>query len=164
MNGRHLLLIVCLFAATVSGLAGCGYTLKKPPLFETVRLGRFENRTFEPALQDRFCEALTHALMKNGIRVNSGADYEIHGSMNRLNVRSVAEQDDVAVQYEVTIMGSFFLTGPDGDTRELSGSGKFIVSFPGQGALEEVVAKKEGAIMEALENISAEIVDSIVNE
>lgn len=156
---------VLLTAALVAVfLLGCGYSLVRPPM-ASVKLGKIENRTYEPKLQDRFYEALSASLSENGIRISRASGHEIHGSINSLNLRITAEQDDVAAQYEVKVKGRFYLTGPDGESRELSGGGgEFIVSFSGQGDIEYVLSYRDKAVEEALKNISDALVDSIIND
>lgn len=143
--------------------AGCGYSLRKAPPVDSVRLGGIVNNTYEPRLSDFLYEALSLELAKNGIRVDAKAGHSIRGSIDNVALRGTAEKGGVTVQYEVTIEGSFFLVSPDGSERPLRKSGVFIVTFGGTGALERLFASKELALKRALENMSREIVASIIH-
>jgi hypothetical protein len=142
---------------------GCGYHIRKAPSVDSVRLGRIVNNTTEPKLQDRLYESLLLSLMKNGIRIKNSAQYELKGSIDDIELRGTAEADGVAIQYEVRISGDFVLKGPDGKARKLRSRNVFIVTFGSTGALEDVIAQKETAIMTALDNMASEIVTSIIH-
>jgi hypothetical protein len=156
---RILAVVICF-----SLLAGCGYSIKKSMPVSSVRLGEIENRTSEAKLQDRFREILTHELMKNGIRVSGKSEHEIHGFIGDLKLKGSAEAEDVTVVYEVTVGGSFFLRGPDGEDRPLKSEGEFIVDFSSSGELSNVMSQKEIAIRKALEDIAEELVDSLIHD
>ena len=144
--------------------AGCGYNIRRKPPVDSVRLGRIVNNTTEPKLQDRLYEALSLSLMQNGIRIENSSQYEIKGSIDGIKLRGTAEEDGVAIQYEVSISGNFVLIGPDGKARELRSSDVFIVIFSSADPLlERVIAQKEAAIKRALNNMATEIVTSILH-
>jgi uncharacterized lipoprotein YajG len=161
MRIRSLIPVLLVSAALLSG---CGYSIKRSLPVKSVRLGRVENRTYEAKLQDRFYEALTRELTKNGIRVSKGAEHEIHGRIDALRLKSSAEQDELTVLYEITIDGEFFLKGPGGSEKRLKGTGEFIVTFTSSGELAKVMSNKETAIRQVLEDIAEEIVDSIIHD
>lgn len=162
-----LLVIASVLAAAVLAaaiFAGCGYSLRKAPPVDSVRLGVIVNNTYEPRLSDFLYEDLSLELTKNGIRLGGGSGYSIRGSIDDVSLRGTAEKDGVTVQYEVTIEGSFFLVNPDGSEQPLRKSGVFIVTFGGAGALERLFASKELALRRAIENMSREIVASIIHQ
>ena len=53
-------------------VSGCGYKFQGRATlpFDSVRIGRIENRTFEPKLEDKLQKALADELIKNGISVS----------------------------------------------------------------------------------------------
>jgi hypothetical protein len=156
--------VVCFIVLALLVLpAGCGYHIRKAPSVDSVRLGRIVNNTTEPKLQDKLYESLSLSLMKNGIRIKNSAEYELKGSIDDIEIRGTAEADGVAIQYEVRISGNFVLIGPDGKTKKLRNSNVFIVTFGTTGAMEHVIAQKETAIMISLDNMSSEIVTSILH-
>ena len=147
-----MLLALCLF--------GCGYTLhgKAALPFNEIQIERIENRTLEPKLQDRFHRVITEEFLKHGVTISPNADYKLSGTINFFEMYVLAERD-VAVEYEVVMRGDFKLVGPSGDTKDIKGVGSpFIVSFPGSGLLEDVLALKERASERALKDMATEIV------
>ncbi len=148
---------LCLFA--------CGYTLHNRTNlpFASIQIERIENKTFEPKLQDRLYQALTEEFLKNGISVSLKADYKLSGTINRFELNILSGRKGVAVEYEAIIRGDFRLTNPSGDTKDFKNIGSpFIVSFPGAGLLEEVLAFKEVASEKAVEDIAMEIVGTLM--
>jgi hypothetical protein len=143
-------------------LSGCGYSIQKSSSVDSVRLGKIENRSYEPKLEDRFYEALMVGLMKNGIRINENSGYTVMGTIDSFDLKSLAEREGLTVSYEVVIKGRFFLEGPDGKKRELRSRGVFIVSFSGGGRLETVLASRDEAIERALSDMSEAIAASII--
>jgi len=138
---------------------GCGYTLQGRDTlpFTSVKIGRIENRTFEPKLEDKFQKALADELIKNGIMISKSAGHVISGTINDLTLKPLSEKEGVASEYEVLIKARFFLTSPDGKVKELRNSGVFTVSFPGSGNIESIVAAKEQAAETAMRNLASEI-------
>ena len=151
-----MLLALCLF--------GCGYTLhgKAALPFDAIQIERIENRTLEPKLQDRFHRVITEEFLKHGVIISPNADYKLSGTINFFEMYVLAERD-VAVEYEVVMRGDFKLVGPSGDTKDIKGIGSpFIVSFPGSGLLENVLAFKELASERALRDMATEIVGILI--
>ncbi len=143
---------------------GCGYKFqgKETLPFETVKIGKIENRTFEPKLEDKLNKALVDELSKSGFIISSNSKHAINGVINAFRLKPLAEKDKVAVEYEVIIEGKFTLTMPDGTIKELRNSGAFIVSFYADGNLNELVASKENAAESALKSLAAEIRAGII--
>jgi len=168
---RHLNRLTCSMLIALCSvlyafcLAGCGYTLHSRTAlpFDSVQIERIENRTLEPKLQDRLHRALTEEFLKNGITVLPSADYKLSGTINRFELHVLSEKRGVAVEYEAVIKGDFRLKGPSGDTKDMKNIGSpFIVSFPGSGVLEDVLAFKELASEKAVKDIAMEIVGILI--
>ena len=145
-------------------LSGCGYTLQGRDTLPltSVKIGRIENRTFEPKLEDKFQKALADELIRSGIMISKNAGHVIIGTIYDLKLRPLAEKEGVASEYEVIIKANFFLTFPDGKVKELRNSGVFNVSFSGSGNIENIVAAKEQAAETAMRNLASEIRAGIV--
>lgn len=152
---------VLLLLAGCLVLVACGYAVQKSPI-ESVRIGKIENRTFEPRLEDHLSEALASALLRNGIDIDGRSPYTVEGTIDTFELRSLSEKEGVAIRYEVIIKGRFYLVDSEGATRELRNRGVFIVSFPSEEALGTVLALKEEAAIRALEDMSEEIAASII--
>ena len=152
-----LLFALCLF--------GCGYTLhtKASLPFDSIQIERIEDRTFEPKLQDRLYRALTEEFLKNGISVSPSADYRLSGTINLFELNILSEKEGTAVEYEAVIRGDFRLISPSGDTKDFKNiCSPFIVSFPGSGPLEDVLAFKEVASEKAVKDMAMEIVGILI--
>lgn len=143
---------------------GCGYTLQGRDTLPltSVKIGRIENKTFEPKLEDKFQKALADELIRNGIMISKSAGHVISGTINDFSLKPLSEKEGVASEYEVIIKARFFLTSPDGKVKELRNSGVFTVSFSGSGNIENIVAAKEQAAETAMRNLASEIRAGIV--
>ncbi len=157
-----LFLILIIF---FSQFSGCGYAIhKKSELpFDAIQITRIENKTLEPKLQDRLYNAITAEFLKQGISVQKNTGYKLNGTIKKFELKVLSEKSDVAVEYEVTIIGDFKLIDPDGKTKEFKNIGSpFIVSFSGTGLLNELIANKENITEKAVKDMAADIVATII--
>jgi hypothetical protein len=144
---------------------GCGYALhgRASLPFDEIQIGKIENRTLEPKLQDKLYRALTEEFLKQGITVYSGAGYKISGTIHQFELRLLSEKEDIAKEYEVIIRGNFTLVDPSGNAREYKDIGSpFIVSFSGPDRLNELLASKELASERAIRDLAGEIVAALM--
>jgi len=156
------LFIVSSLLLTVSG---CGYSLhtKASLPFQSIRIMRIENKTVEPKLQDRLYKALTEEFLKEGITVSPQAGYKLSCTIYHFELKILAEESNVATEYEVIIKGNFELTDPSGKKKEFKDIGApFIVSFAGAGPLDELLASKEVASDTAIKDMATEIVGVLI--
>lgn len=151
---RFVSAILCLLF-----IAACGYKIQGRDTlpFETVKIGMIENRTYEPKLEDKFHKALADELLRNGFVLSKNAKHVITGVIHGFKIKPLTEKDKIAFEYEVIISGNFYLTYPDGRTKELRNSGAYTVSFSASGNLQNITASKESAIETAMKNLSSEI-------
>jgi hypothetical protein len=159
-----LLIAVCFMLCALC-LFGCGYTLHSSSSlpFDAVRIGKIENKTVEPKLQDMLYQALTEEFLKHGISVSSTAEHEISGVIDQFDLRLVAEKEDVAAEYEVIMKGNFSVINPAGERQEFVNiSSPFLISFSGFGTLNELLALKEKASESAVREIALTIVAAII--
>jgi hypothetical protein len=155
--------IVLLFTVYCSlfAVCGCGYTIhgKASLPFDAIQIGTIGNKTFEPKLQDRLYQALTEEFLRQGVSVSPVAGNKITGSINRFDMRVIAEKGDIAADYEVIITGDFKLSDPAGKEQEFKNIGSpFIVSFSGTGPMADMIASKEAASDKAIRNMASEII------
>jgi hypothetical protein len=144
---------------------GCGYTIhgKTSLPFDSIQIGKIENITVEPKLQDRLHETLTEEFLKQGIAVYPDAGYKLIGTINQFELRILSEKADIATEYEVLIKGDFKLIDPSGNIKEFKNIGSpFIVSFSGPGPLDELIASKELASEKAIRDMAMEIVAILI--
>jgi hypothetical protein len=160
---RSLLLFIV--SCSLVSLSGCGYSIhtKASMPFQSIRIVRIENKTVEPKLEDKLYLALTEEFLKEGIAVSPDAVYKLSGTISRFELKVLAEESDVATEYEVIIKGSFILTDPSGKKKEFKEIGApFIVSFGGAGPLNELIASKEVASEKAIRDMATEIVGVLI--
>lgn len=144
---------------------GCGYTIHGKALlpFDSIQIGKIENTTLEPKLQDRLHKALTEEFLKQGIEVNPNAGYKLSGSINQFELRMLAVKSDIATEYEVIIKADFKVIDPSGNIKEFKNIGSpFIISFSGSGPLDELIASKELASEKAIKDMAMEIVAVLI--
>jgi hypothetical protein len=146
-------------------ISGCGYSLhtRSSLPFQSIQIVRIENKTVEPKLQDRLYNALTEEFLKEGIAVSPQAGYKLSCIIDHFELKLLAEQSNVATDYEVIIKGNFVLTDPSGKKKEFKDIGApFIVSFAGAGPLDELLASKEVASDRAIKDMATEIVGLLI--
>lgn len=146
-------------------LGGCGYTLQtRADLpFEAVSLGKIDNRTTEPKLQDRFNRLLAETLSEYGFLVTRSARYALEGEVTQFLLRPTVELSSVATQYEVIIRASFRLVDREtGRVTPVLADSPYITYFNSVGKLESVLAQKELSSRDALKNLSQAIVTTII--
>lgn len=159
---KMLLSVIFLFTMffLLLTLSGCGYKLygKVSLPFNSIKIDKIENRTFEPKLQDRLYKALVKEFLKHGVEVRQDAELKLNGVINTFEMRILSEKSDIASEYEVIIKGDFTLQSPSESSKEYKDIGSpFILSFTGSGRLEELVALKEIASEKAIEDMAMEI-------
>jgi hypothetical protein len=131
--------------------------------FESIRIGKIENTTVEPKLQDKLYQLLTEELLNQGIRLSPDAEYILNGKINVFELKVLSEKRGVATEYEVIIGGDFQLVMPSGDIEEFKKIGSpFIVSFKSEKLLEDVIANKESASEKALRDMAVEVVGNLI--
>jgi hypothetical protein len=144
---------------------GCGYTIhgKMSLPFASIQVGKIENTTLEPKLQDKLQMALTEEFLKQGISVNSDGEYKLSGKIYQFDLRVLSEKKDIATEYEVIIKGDFSLVDPSGNIKYFKNIGSpFIVSFQSSDMLEDVLALKEIVSERAIRDMAIEIVSILI--
>ena len=159
---RRTLLFVLLVSVLLT--AGCGYSVHGGSSlpFSEVRIGRIENRTLEPKLEDKLYQALVEEFARNGISVTPGAASSLSGVVNNYNMFSLSEKDDITVEYRVVVDADFLFRDADGKTREIKTALPFIVSFSGQGTMANLLANRDVAERQAMADIAMEIVGALI--
>jgi hypothetical protein len=165
-HGLRVPLAALLLCSVLSALCplGCGYALhnKASLPFGAIKIGKIENKTLEPKLQDRLYRTLTEEFLKQGVDVNAAAGYKIDGTIHDFALKILSEKSEAAVDYEVTVKADFILTDPSGNTREFKNvESPFIVSFSAPGSINDLIAAKEIASERAMKEIAVEIVAGI---
>jgi len=157
-------LLLFTFHFSLFTLIGCGYKLqgRESLPFQSVKIGKIENRTYEPKLEDKLKKALSDEFIRNGIMISGNADHVISGVIEGFELKPLSEKEGLAAEYEVIMKGKFFLTSPEGKVTQLRNSPVFIVSFYSTGSIQDIMASKESAITAALTSIASEIRAGII--
>jgi outer membrane lipopolysaccharide assembly protein LptE/RlpB len=165
MKKKDMMLFI--LAAAVIFAAGCGYSIhRKADLpFTEISIGKIENRTFEPKLQDKLRRALVEEFAKNGITVTPAAKTQLSGVIHEFKMVSLSERDDITVEYSVKMETDFTFRDSAGKVREIGRKGKglqFIISFGGSGALADTLAARDAAEQRAMADIALQVVGTLI--
>lgn len=157
MRSISTILILAALAASVA----CGYTIRRTPDIESVRIGPITNNTMEHGLEDTITDTLALYLMRSGIKVDSESAYAITGTIDDYSLLATAESGGVATYYNVTINGTFKLLRPDGTSGSLGSSSSFIVSFSADADMQNLMTNRAAANRSAIDNMASDIVAGI---
>ncbi|HMK42834.1 MAG TPA: LPS assembly lipoprotein LptE [Dissulfurispiraceae bacterium] len=147
-------------------LTGCGYTLQTRANlpFQEIDLGRIENKTAEPKIEDRMTRNLGDVLMEYGFALSPGARYRIEGEVRSFVLTVLSEVSLTAAQYQVTAtVGMRLVDTQTGKIVPIENiSSPYVTSFSASGRLENILAQKEIATNSALRDLSQRIVQQLV--
>lgn len=146
-------------------LSCCGYTIQTRANlpFDTISVGKIENKTLEPKLEDKFNLALSQQFAQYGFGVSSSARYRLDGEIDRFLLVPTTEVNLTATQYKIVLNASFILTDTEnGKKIPLIAGSPFITYFPATGRIEFIMAQKELAEVAALTNLSQTLVSNII--
>lgn len=147
---------------TMYGCSGYAIQTKANLPFDTIAVGRIENKTLEPKLQDRFIRSLAETFAEYGFSVSRSARYKLEGKITEFALQPLNEQNLVATQYQVVIKASFNLVDTStGRSVPLVAENPYITYFGTSDRLENVLAQKELSTNSALKNIAQEVARAI---
>jgi hypothetical protein len=161
---RYILLLLTVHCLLFT-LFGCGYTIQtKANLpFDTIAVGKLENKTFEPKLQDRLSRQLAETFLEYGFSISSSARYRLEGEITKFELEPLVEQSLVATQYKVVIKAYFRLIDTaSGKIIPLVEDSPFITYFSSAEKLQNVLAQKELSTISALKDISQAVARRII--
>lgn len=158
-----------LWAGLLTGLllSGCGYKVygHSDLPFTEIKIGKIENKTLEPKLQDKLYAALTEEFMKNGIMVSPYAGTKISAVLHKFDMPVFSEKSNIAVEYRILINADFTVEYKDGRKKELKKiDSPFIVSFssPESEDLASLLANKELLEERAMRDVAMRIVGALI--
>lgn len=146
-------------------IAGCGYSLhRKADLpFAEIRIGKIENLSHEPKLQDKLHKALVLEFTKNGISVTPNAGNVLSGVVRRFEMSSLSEKNDITVEYRITVDADFTYRDNDGNLREIRKvMSPFIISSSGPGEMTLLLGSRDLAEEKAAADIALGIVGALI--
>jgi outer membrane lipopolysaccharide assembly protein LptE/RlpB len=145
-------------------LGGCGYSVHRHASlpFGEINIGRIDNATIEPKLQDKLHRALTEEFTKQGILVTPDAQLKLTGSITGFDMISLSEKGGVTVEYQVIVDAHFTIADAQGKLREAKHiRSPFIVSFTGSD-LANLLADRDLAEERAMKDLSQELVGELI--
>lgn len=163
LKNRFTHLGLTLFLCSV--IAGCGYSIHRHAdlPFTEIKIGRIENKTLEPKLQDKLHRALTEEFLKQGISVEPEAELELKGIIHHFQMSGLSEKSGVIVEYQVNITADFSLTDQKGAVKKLKNiKSPFIVSFSGSQDLGLLLANRDLAEEKAARDVAMQIVRELI--
>jgi outer membrane lipopolysaccharide assembly protein LptE/RlpB len=158
-------LLLSLLLISVLMLPACGYSLHRQSdlPFTEIEIGRIENRTFEPKLQDKLHAALSEEFMKNGVMVNPGAGIRISAVIHAFEMTILSEKQDLVTEYRVNINTDFTVEDVNKKRTEYKNiSSPFIVSLTTPDDLGRLLGMKELAEKKALKDAAMRIVGGLI--
>ncbi len=160
-----LLLTACSLPLTFL-LSGCGYTIQSRSTlpFETISIGKIENTTAEPKLQDKCHVALAETFAQYGYDVSSFGRYRLQGVIYRFELIPTTEVNLAATQYQIVMKGSFKLIDTEsGKSIPLGADSPFITYFNANPTdpIEEIMTQKELAEAAAMANLAQTLVSLV---
>jgi outer membrane lipopolysaccharide assembly protein LptE/RlpB len=167
MRKRLTMLSVFLGLAYLAVLmtAGCGYSLhRKADLpFTEIRIGKIENLSLEPKLQDKLHKALVREFTKNGITVTPSVGNVLSGVVRRFEMSSLSEKKDITFEYKIVIEADFTYRDNDGNVRVTKKvMSPFIVSTAGSRDMGVLLGSRDVAEEKAMADIAMEIVGALI--
>jgi outer membrane lipopolysaccharide assembly protein LptE/RlpB len=145
--------------------SGCGYSLHRQAdlPFTEIRIGKIENRSLEPKLQDRLHKALVREFTKNGITVTPSAGNVLSGVVRKFEMISLSERKDITVEYRIIIDADFTYKDNEGKIREIKKLElPFIISSFASEDMSLLLGSREMATEKAVADIAMEIVGALI--
>lgn len=172
MNNRDQYLLknyylpVSLFLVLVFLLSGCGYAIqKKADLpFTEIYIGKLNNNTFEPKLQDKLHRTLAEGFSQYGFQVSPSSRYRLEGDITKFEIKTLSEKDLITTEYQIILFCNFRLINDEtGSITKIDGiTEPFVNYFIAKGRLENVLAQKEMALESSLRELSRELIRHII--
>ncbi len=162
---KGLLFILFTCHLSLIALFGCGYSIQRQANlpFDSISIGKIENRTVEPKLQDKFQRILTETFMEYGFRIEPLSRYVIEGSIISFDLKPLSEKSLIVTEYEVIIKANFILLDTKTNERiPINIRRPFVTYFDVLGRIEDILMHKEIATNRAIKDISLEITRSII--
>ncbi len=157
---------VALFLSFVFLLSGCGYSIQKKANlpFNDIYIGKLNNNTFEPKLQDKLHRVLTEGFIQYGFQISPSSRYRLEGDISKFEIKTLSEKDLVTTEYQILLFCNFRLIDTETGTitKVDSLTEPFVNYFVAKGRLENVLAQKEIATESSLRELSKELIRYIL--
>lgn len=150
---------------TVLMASGCGYSLhgRADLPFTEISMGKIQNLSLEPKLQDKLHKALVREFTKNGIAVTPSAGNVLSGIVRKFEMLSLSEKKDITVEYRIIIDADFTYKDTNGKVFEVKKlQSPFIVSSQGSKDMAALLGSRALAEDKAMSDIAMEIVGALI--
>lgn len=165
MRKRLTILLLGFVCLAVLMMTGCGYSVhRKADLpFTEIRIGKIENLSIEPKLQDKLHKALVKEFTRNGITVTPAAVNVLSGVVRKFEMSSLSEKKDITIEYKIVIDADFTYKDTDGKVLQMKKiSSPFIIASPGSRDMGVVLGSRDMAEDKATADIAMEIVGALI--
>jgi hypothetical protein len=145
--------------------SGCGYTLqtRQNLPFQEIELGRIQNLTHEPKLEDRLARALATTFPEYGIEISPSARYRMEADITGFELNVLSEQSLYAAEYQVRAITTVrIIDRQTNKVTTLSSSGPFVTYFRTTGGIEAVLAGKDLAVERGMRDIAQDILHRVI--
>ncbi len=157
----HLMIFIFL-------LSGCGYSIQKKSdiPFSDIHIGKINNNTFEPKLQDKLYRTLVGTFSEYGFNINPASRYRLEGDITKFEIKTLSEKELITTEYQILLFCNFRLIDTQtGSISNIEGvTDPFVKYFIAKGKLENVLAQKEIATESSLRDLSKELVRYIIHK
>lgn len=147
-------------------MSGCGYSVMKKfePPFNDIHIGKINNNTFEPKLQDKLYRMLAETFSEHGFVISSISRYRLEGDITKFELKTISEKDLITTEYLIQLFCEFRLIDTQtGSIVKIEGiTDPFTKYFSAKGKLEYALAQKEIAIESSMRDISRELIRNII--
>ncbi len=161
MNKLILLsLIACLFL-----MNGCGYTMQSRSNlpFHEIDLGRVENKTHEPKLEDRLARAIGSVFPEYGFDISPNSRYRLECDINAFTMSVLSEVGLTAAEYQIaTVVTIRLVDTGSGEITVIKPVSPFVTFFRSTGRLESVMAQKELATDRAMRDVAQRAAQELI--
>lgn len=143
---------------------GCGYSLHRQAdlPFTEIRIGKIENLSLEPKLQDKLHKALVREFTRNGITVTPSVGNVLSGVVRKFEMSSLAEKKDITVEYRITVDADFTYRDNDGKVEIKRVISPFIISTSGSRDMALLLGSRDMAEEKAVAEIAVEIIGALI--
>ncbi len=163
---KRVRLFAYFFLILIFLVSSCGYSVhKKANLpFTDIQIGKINNLTFEPKLQDKLQRALADTFIQYGFEISPTSRYRLEGDITRFEIKTLSEKDLITTEYQIFLFCSFKLidTTTNNVIKVDSITDPFVSYFSAKGRLENVLAQKESAVENSLNDLSKELIRYII--
>ncbi|HSW64059.1 MAG TPA: LPS assembly lipoprotein LptE [Dissulfurispiraceae bacterium] len=154
-----LITAVCMF------LTGCGYTMQSRANlpFHEIDLGRVENKTHEPKLEDRLARAIGLVFPEYGFDISPHAGYRLECDIETFTMTVLSEIGLTAAEYQIaTGVTMRLVETKSGKVTVMKPASPFVTYFRSTGRIEAVMAQKELATDRAMRDVAQRAAQEII--